>query len=229
MNSAMSNVNFRIYSKIERASHELLDAFSGIPVANIGDCMNRRACMNSRIRPMNNTMLIGSAFTIKCSPGDNLLFYKAIDMAQPGDVIVIDAQGETQNAITGELMLTWASRKGLAGVIIDGAVRDSAAIKAMGMAVYAAGITPNGPFKNGPGEINGTITCGGIVVKPGYIIVGDSDGVVAIDPLDAQSILKMANATMEKEAKIMDDIKKLSWDQQWVSDALKAKGCEFID
>lgn len=225
----MANVNFRIYTKINRPAPDLVKSFAGIPVANIGDCMNRRACIGaSRIKPMNGAPLLGTAFTVKCAPGDNLLFYRAIDMAQPGDVIVVDAQGELSNAITGELMLTWVEAKGLAGVVIDGAIRDAGAIKKMELPVYAAGVTPNGPFKNGPGEINGIITCGGVVVKPGDILVGDEDGIVVVDPDDAVELLEKAQATMVKEAKIMEDIKKLAWDQTWVAEALKEKGCEII-
>lgn len=225
----MSNVNFRVFSVINRPSAELVKSFAGIPVANIGDCMNRRACMNARIKAMNSVPLLGTAFTVKVAPGDNLLFYKAIDMAQPGDVIIVDAQGELNNAITGELMITWAQLKGVAGVVVDGAVRDAGAIKEMNISVYAAGVTPNGPFKNGPGEINVPITCGGIVVKPGDIVVGDEDGIVIIDPKEAPELLAKAHATVAKEAKIMEEIKKLAWDQTWVEEALKAKGCEIID
>lgn len=225
----MGNVNFRIYNKISRPTSDLIKAFAGIPVANIGDCMNRRACISAAcIKPMNRVPLLGSAFTVKCAPGDNLMLYKAIELAQAGDVIVVDAQGELANAIAGELMLTWGKLKGLAGVIIDGALRDAGAIREMSLSVYAAGITPNGPFKNGPGEINGIITCGGVVVKPGDILVGDEDGIVVIDPDDAPELLKKAQETMDKEAKIMENIKKLSWDQTWVTEVLNAKGCEFI-
>lgn len=225
----MSNINFRIYNKIDRPSPELVKSFANIPVANIGDCMNRRASLNARIKPFNSAPLLGTALTVKAAPGDNLLFYRAIDMAQPGDVIIVDAQGELSNALTGELMITWAKLKGVAGIIIDGAVRDSGAIKEMDIPVYAVGVTPNGPFKNGPGEINVPITCGGVVVKPGDIVVGDGDGVIVIDPIDAPEILEKAHATMAKEAKIMEDIQKLAWDQSWVAEALKAKGCEIID
>lgn len=116
---------------MQRAPAGLVAAFAGIPVANIGDNMNRRACMNARIRPMNSSLLLGTAITVKTNPGDNLMLYAAIELAQPGDVILIDAQGDLSNAITGELMVTWAQTKGLAGIIIDGAVRDAAAIKDM--------------------------------------------------------------------------------------------------
>lgn len=225
----MSNINFRVYIKNDRPSTELVKSFAKIPVANIGDCMNRRACMSSRIKAMNTTLLLGPALTVKCIPGDNLLLYKAIDMAKTGDVIVVDAQGELSNAITGELMLTWAKFKGITGIVVDGAVRDAGAIKKMDIAVYAAGVTPNGPFKNGPGEINVPITCGGIVVNPGDIVVGDEDGIVVINPKEAPELLEKVQATIAKETKIMEDIRNLVWDQTWVDDILRAKDCEFIE
>lgn len=224
----MANVNFRIYTKVDRPSSGLVRNFAGIPVANIDDCMSRRACMNARIKPINSFPLLGTAITVKAAPGDNIMFYKAIMMAQPGDVIVVDAQGELSNAITGELMVTWAQLKGISGIVIDGAVRDAGALRMMDISVYASGVTPNGPYKNGPGEINGPISCGGIVVKPGDIVVGDEDGIVVIDPKDAEEVLAKARATMVKEEKIMADIKNQAWDQTWVDDALRAKGCEYI-
>ena len=225
----MKNTGLRIHTKISRAPAQLVAAFAGIPVANIGDNMNRRACMHARIRPLNASPLLGTAITVKTNPGDNLMLYAAIELAQPGDVIVIDAQGEMSNAITGELMLTWAQTKGLAGILIDGAVRDAAAIKDMTMPVYATGVTPNGPYKNGPGEVNVPISCGGLAVKPGDIVVGDADGIVVIDPSDAEDILEKSRATVTKEAEIMAAIKRNAWDVSWVAKALKDKGCEFVD
>ena len=206
-----------------------MQAFTGIPAANIGDCMNRRACLHARIKPMNSLPLLGTAVTVKTAPGDNLLVYQAIEMASPGDIIMIDAQGEVSNAIIGELMIAWAKQRGIAGIVVDGAVRDAEAIKAMEISVYAAGVTPNGPFKNGPGEINGPITCGGIIVRAGDIIVGDADGIVVIEPKEAPELLKKVQATMDKEAKIMQDIQNMAWDLTWVKDTLIAKGCELIE
>ncbi|GHU19704.1 methyltransferase [Betaproteobacteria bacterium] len=224
----MKNTGFRISRNVTRPAATLVSAFKGIPVANIGDNMNRRACLNARIRPMNNMALLGTAITLKTSPGDNLMLYSAIELAQPGDVIVVDAHGDMSNAIIGELMLTWAQKKGLAGIVIDGAVRDAAAIKNLKISVYASGVTPNGPFKNGPGEINVPVCCGGIVVKPGDIVVGDADGIVVIDPEDAQDVLAKAEATVEKEAGIMTAIEKNAWDISWVGKMLKDKACEVF-
>ena len=225
----MANVGFRIITKINRPEASLVAAFAGIPVANIADNMNRMSCIDARIRPLNEAPLLGTAFTVRTRPGDNLLMHKAIDMAEPGDVIVVDAQGETANAITGELMISWLLHRGTAGLIVDGAVRDLSAIKAMDFPVYAAGISPKGPYKDGPGEINVPVNCGGVVVNPGDILVGDQDGVVVISPQDAAEILERAKETVAKEQDVMQAIQDGTWDRAWVDKILQAKGCEIID
>lgn len=226
----MANPGLRVKMSINRPDPALVKQFAGVPVANIGDNMNRIACMNSRVRPMNAAPLLGSAFTVKVRAGDNLLFHKAIDMAQPGDVIVIDAQNEQSYAIFGELMIMWLRRRGITGVVVDGCIRDYDYIQKLDdLSIYATGITPNGPLKEGGGEINFPVMCGGIVVNPGDIIVGDSDGIVAINPADAEDALKKALAQNAKEAQTMKDIENLAWDRAWVDATLKAKGCEFIE
>ncbi|AIF53485.1 RraA family protein [Pelosinus sp. UFO1] len=225
----MKNVGFRIYSKVVRPPRGLVEGFRGIPVANIADNMNRTSCMDARIRNMNGTPLLGTAFTVKSRPGDNLMLNKAIDMAASGDVIIVDTAGETGNAITGEMMITWAQQRGIAGFIIDGAVRDAGVIRKMTFPVYAAGVTPKGPYKDGPGEINVSISCGGVVINPGDIIVGDEDGVVVIDPKDAPEILIRSKATVLKEMGMMESIKSKTWDRTWVDKILHDKGCEYID
>jgi len=225
----MANVGFRIYSKIERPDRKLVEGFAGIPVANIGDNINRQFCLDAKIRPMNTVPLLGTAFTVRSRPGDNLLLHKAIDMADAGDIIVVDCQGDTVNSVIGELMISWAYGRGIAGFVIDGAIRDADAIRTMNIPVYAAGVTPKGPYKDGPGEINVTISCGGVSIKPGDILVGDGDGLVVIDPKEAPEILAKAKATVAKEAGIMEDIINKKWDRSWVDKALRDKGCEFID
>lgn len=225
----MKNTGFCIYTKINRPSQELVKSFAGIPVANIDDCMNRSACLDAKIRPMNQAPLLGTALTVKARPGDNLLTYKAIQLAQPGDVIVIATQGETSNAIIGELMITWAQERGVAGFVIDGAVRDADALRNMDIPVYAAGVTPNGPYKEGPGEINVPVSLHGAVVNPGDILAGDGDGVIAISPKEAADIVAKAKAVIEKEAGIMKAIKENAWDTSWVDKMLKDKGCTIIE
>ncbi len=226
----MSNVGFRIYKKIDRPDKQLVESFRGLPVAVIADEMNRLACMDARIKPLNKERLLGVAFTVRARTGDNLLFHRALDMAEPGDVIVVDGQGDLSNAMAGENMMMYAQRRGIAGVIVDGAMRDVEEIGEMHIPVFAAGIQPKGPFKNGPGEINVPICCGGIVVYPGEIIVGDDDGVVAILPRDAPAVLKRAQARHQKELLTRESILNGTYDRSaYTEEALRKMGCEIID
>lgn len=225
----MANIGLRIRTKIDRPARALVEGFAGIPVANIADNMNRMSCLDAKIRPMNGAPLLGTAFTVKSRPGDNLLLHKAIDLAAPGDVIVVDAQGDTVNSVMGELMVLWARRRGVAGFVVDGAIRDAGTLRSMDIPVYAAGITPKGPYKDGPGEINVPVSCGGVVVNPGDIIVGDEDGVVVIYPADAAELLEKARATVAKEAGMLKAVEDGTWDRAWVDKTLCEKGCEYID
>ena len=178
---------------------------------------------------MNAAPLCGPAFTISTRPGDNLLLHKALDMAQPGDILVVAAQGELSNSIMGELMALWAIKRGLGGFIFDGAIRDIGTLKKMEIPIYASGITPAGPYKDGPGEINFAVSCGGVVINPGDILVGDEDGVVVIKPEDAPELLKKAQAKNMAEQKIMQEIENMAWDRSWVDKALAERGCEYVD
>ena len=151
----------RIRRNFERPSKELVEAFRGIPVANIDDNCGRIAAVDSSIYPLNpKARLLGTAFTVNAPAGDNLLFHKALDMAQPGDVIVLANKGSMSRALCGEIMSNYAKSRGIAGIIIDGCVRDSYTLSQMDFPVYAKGITPNGPYKNGPGEMNFPVSFG---------------------------------------------------------------------
>jgi len=121
-------------------------------------------------------------------------------------------------------MALWAKQRGIGGFIIDGAIRDIGALKKMGLPIYAAGITPAGPYKDGPGEINVPVTCGGVVVHPGDILVGDEDGIVVINPRDAEKLLEKSRAKTRAEMQIMKDIANMSWDRTWVERALAERG-----
>jgi RraA family protein len=221
----MTNVGLRINESMVRPQASLIDAFKGLPVANIGDSMNRTFCMHPSIRPYNDNTLVGPAFTVKVRPGDNLLLHKALDLAAPGDVIVVDGQGDMANALIGELMVLWAMKRGLGGLVIDGAIRDVTRLKTVSIPVYAAGVTPAGPYKEGPGEINFPVVCGGVVVNPGDIIVGDADGVVVIRPDDARSVLEKASAKSRAEQQTLLDIENGIWARDWVDSTLAEKGC----
>lgn len=225
----MANAGFRISTNIERLDREIVDSFRGFPTPNIADNMNRFNGVSAEIKSFNEVPLLGTAFTVKARTGDNLLFHKALDLAQPGDIIVVDVQGDTTNAVTGEIMMRYAVKKGIAGFLIDGAIRDSGALKKMEFSVFARGTTPKGPYKDGPGEINVPVSCGGAVVNPGDIIVGDEDGVVIISQKDAIDVLEKTRITNEKEASIFKAIEAGTFDRSWVDQALTEKGCEIID
>lgn len=186
------NVGKRIFLGIQRPDPKLVEAFRGFPSSNIGDMMERLYCTNSAIKPLNKTPLLGVAFTVKCPAGDNMMFHRALDLALPGDVIVVDGQGCMERSLAGEIMMRYCISRNLAGVIVDGCMRDSEAIAEMEFPVYCKGITPQGPYKNGPGEINVPVCIGGQVVLPGDILVGDRDGVVIIHPEDAPEVLEAA-------------------------------------
>jgi len=173
--------------------------------------------------------MIGSALTVKTRTVDNLLVHKALDMAKSGDVIVIDAEGDNHSAIIGGIMVLMAEKKGLSGYLIDGCIRDFETIQEITLPVFAIGVSPRGPFKEGPGEINFSVSCGGVIINPGDIIIGDKDGVVVIPPSEAEVIYKKTKIVLEKEQIIIDNIKKGNLgDRSWVDAKLKEKGCQFI-
>lgn len=223
------NIGCKIVSSFTRPDPELVKQFAGMPVANIDDNMGRIAAVHQSIRPLNKTPLVGVAFTIRMPQGDNLMFHKAMDMAQPGDVIVMDSGGFDDRAIFGELMATYCKVRGLAGLVVDGAVRDYASLSEMDFPVYAKSVTPNGPYKNGPGEINVPVVVGGKLIRPGDILVGDQDGLIVIPPEIAREVLDKTHAVMDKEAKIMQDIlEKGIYPRPWVDEKLKEIGCDGL-
>jgi RraA family protein len=217
---------FRILPSADRADAALVRAVGEMVVAHLSDCMGRIHAATG-LRPMHHGgKLIGTAYTVKVPPGDNLMVHKAIDAAVPGDVIVVDAGGVLEQAIIGEIMSSWAAKRGLAGMVIDGAVRDSAALAQNAFPVYARGVTPRGPYKNGPGEINCPVSVGGMVVMPGDIVAGDEDGLVCVPRADAEEILALARAQRDREDAILADIAKGALDRAWVDETLRARGCK---
>jgi RraA family protein len=221
----MANIGFRILSVPKRPDRKLVAELAKMVTPHLSDSMERLYAGGAALRPMHDgTKLCGPAFTVRTSPGDNLLVHKAIDIAEPGDVIVVDAGGVNDNAIIGELMSARAAQRGVGGMVIWGAIRDSKELREGSFPVYASGVTHRGPYKNGPGEINVTVTIGGMTVNPGDIIVGDADGLVAVPQDQAEAVLASAKAILAKEEKSMKDIKAGTVDRGWVDKALKEKG-----
>ena len=193
------SVGLRIYTQIDRPAPELLEQFREIPVANLDDNMGRIYGLDAGLKPLNRIPLCGPAFTVKCPSGDNLMFHKALDLCRPGDVLVISGVGGGQRSFSGELMLSYAAAKKLGGFVIEGYVRDLDGYGRVDFPVYARGIQANGPYKNGPGEINVPVAAGGQVIMPGDILVGDSDGLIVVPARDAQEVLAAGKATLAAE------------------------------
>ena len=224
----MLNIGCRINTEFSRPDASVVELFRGLPVANIDDCMNRTAAVHQDIFPLNRKPLLGIAFTVKVPQGDNLMFHKAMDLARPGDVIVIDAGGDTSRAIFGGIMALYCQSRGITGLAVDGSIRDRYELESINIPVYARGVTPNGPYKNGPGEIGGVISFGGISVRPGDIVVGDGDGLIFIHPEDAAEVAADARSVADKEAAWIDGIKKSGvYSRPWVDAKLSSIGCEF--
>ena len=219
------SASLRILDIPSRPEPRLVAEFAKMVTPHLSDSMERLYAGGPQLRPMyKGATLAGPAFTVKTAPGDNLLVHKALDLARRGDVVVVDAGGFPDHAIIGELMAAHARQRGIAGLVIWGAIRDSAELGAGSYPVFACAVTHRGPYKNGPGEINVPIAMGGMPVTPGDIVVGDADGLVAI-PLDqAERILASAKAIVEKESAAMKQIQAGSVDRAWVDKALKEKG-----
>lgn len=215
----------KVFQPARRISKELIEALGRLPVANVSDVMARLDAAGPRLRPYHRAgNLAGPAFTVKTRPGDNLMIHKALDMAQAGDVIVVDAGGDLTNALIGEMMLMQAERRGLAGIALDGAIRDLAHVRAHDFPVYAAGVTHRGPYKNGPGAINVPVSLGGMVIEPGDAILGDEDGLVCVPFEDAESVLGDATQKAEAERRQVNAIMAGTNDRTWVDRALAECG-----
>lgn len=226
----MNNIGFRVFPKERKVSEDVIQEYKNFVTPHLSDNMNRLIAVDASIRPMHTSgKLVGSAFTVKTRPGDNLMVHKAIDMAGHGDVIVVDAGGDLTNSLIGEIMARIAKKNGVEGFIIDGAIRDSEAIRDMNYPVYAKGITHRGPYKDGPGEINVPIQVGGTIVNPGDLVLADSDGIVIIPSEYAEVLMEKVRTTMEAERIILKTIEEGTINRSWVDEFLTNKGCERHD
>ena len=219
-------IGFRILERKRKVALNIAKEFLTLPVANVSDSMWRLTAGGSRLRPMHKSgQMAGPALTVKSRPGDNLMLHKAIDMAEPGDIIVCDAGGDLTNSLMGELMLAHAMKRGVGGFVLDGAVRDVEAFLDVNLPVFAAGVSHRGPYKDGPGEINVSVAIDGMVIEPGDLVIGDWDGVLSIPLDDVESILKKTNEKQAAEAVDMAKIEAGEWDRSWVDKTLKDRGC----
>ena len=190
---------------IVRPDKRLIEKFYEIPVATISDAMDRFNTMDSGIKPLfGEVKICGPAVTVREMVGCNIMIHKAIEVAKEGDVIVVDGRGHKDTALGGWIICLNAKVRGVAGIVVDGAWRDTCDIRRAKYPVFARAVVPNGPHKGYPGDVNVQIQCGGVSVNPGDIIVGDDDGVVVVPQEKAKAVLERACEIMKKE----EDVKK---------------------
>jgi 4-hydroxy-4-methyl-2-oxoglutarate aldolase len=222
-------VALTVRRNIERPSKSVMKAFAGMPTGFVTDAYNGKGCLDYAIKPLLPTMSFsGSAITAFCGPMDNLAAMAILDFAQKGDVIVIATTGDDTAATIGDLWAFWAKKLGVAAIVCDGLVRDVNGLLKVDIPVYARGIKPNSAFKNGPGEINTTVTCGGVAISAGDIIVGDRDGVVAIPLAQAPGVVERLELVKKKEAEAEAKVNKGIKLKFWDPDALGSR-VQYLD
>jgi regulator of RNase E activity RraA len=210
----------------ERVSPEIVSKARTFAAAILADVAGRRGTLNGRIAAVDPSMkLAGPAFTVEVRPGDNLMIHAAIAIAKPGDILVIDGKGDQTCALMGEIMINQCKEIGIAGVIMDAAARDTLELRKLGLPVFSVGSNPNGPTKLVPGRINHPISCGGISVYPGDLIVGDADGIVVIEREKAASLLELAEKKVADETNRIAGIRRREQlTPAWLDGALRAAG-----
>ena len=220
---------FRIRSDVTRPDRATIEAFAAFETPDISDLMNRMYTMRGGIRPMTDLDLriLGPACTVKTSPGDNLTVHKSLDIAKPGDVVVVDAGGSTLHAVLGDTITMKARHRGIAGFVIDGMIRDLPGILAIGdIPVFAKGVTPIGPLHRGPGEVNYPIGAGGVVVNPGDIIVGDANGVVVVEREVAEDVINRLRRRATELADYLAAVAAGRFSNEWVDQTLRSNGID---
>lgn len=219
-------IGFHVHPHGERVAPDLVAAFRTLPVANVSDVMSRLPGGGPDLQARHaKGVLCGPAVTVKTRPGDNLMIHKAIDIAEPDDVVVVDAGGEKTTAVIGELMVAHAIRRKLGGFIIFGAIRDAEAIGRGEFPVFSTGVSHRGPYKDGPGEVNATISLAGMIVNPGDLVIGDGDGVVAVPRAQTKAVLDAAKKKAAAEEKQMAETVAGTLDRSWIDRVLREKGC----
>ena len=227
------SVGKRIYLKRNLPDPEVIEGFQSIPASNTADVMERSCAMNPRIRLVSRPkrqIMVGPAYTVKARAGDNLALHAALNFCQAGDVIVVSNEEDNTRALIGEVMMTFLKHtKKIAGIVLDGPIRDINEIGSWDFPVYCTGTTPGGPYKEGPGEINVPVSCGGVSVNPGDIVLADPDGVIVIPRKDARQVLENAKKFQAIDEGKLLAAKNGTASRGWVEKSLLEKGFEIID
>jgi regulator of RNase E activity RraA len=222
MQPSLSNIR----RDFERVAPGVVQQAAAFASSILADVAGRRGAMDARIAPLSHaTRIAGPAFTVEVRPGDNLMIHAAMAMARPGDILVIDGKADRTCALMGAIMMNTCKKLGFGGVILDASLRDTEELLELGFPVYAIGANPNGPTKGVAGRINWPISCGGVVVNPGDLIVADADGVVVVEREKAESLLGLAEKkVLDERGRIADILAGRNIQPRWLDGALRAAG-----
>lgn len=218
-----------VYDDVPAIDDTLLDRCRSLPTAAFSDAMQRfggavgLSPVTSDASARKPVHLVGRALTVQTRPGDNLVVHKAADLASPGEILVVDAGAQTDRAIVGGLLGSYAQNRGIAGIVLDGAVRDLSELGALDIPIFARGVSHLGPYKDGPGVIRGNIAIGGTAVCQGDLVVGDEDGVVIVPRHRVADVVAAAEAVVERERVTTLAINNDNWDRSWVDTALSVQ------
>jgi regulator of RNase E activity RraA len=217
-------IGFRVRTDVPRPPADLVERFREHASSNLADAMGRFHFMDFGIRPRSGLPLCGVAVTVDARPGDNLMVHKALEVAQPGDIVVVNTNGNTTSAVFGELMCRTAVGAKLGGIVVDGAIRDVEAIMALDFPAFSRAVCAGGCDKDGPGEVNSPIACGNTVVMPGDIVVGDDDGVVIVPREEADGVLRLVAALVDRERARIAEIERGVLFKDEIDETLRRKG-----
>jgi RraA family protein len=222
---------FRVRLDFLRSDPALMQAFAPFATPDISDLLNRLYAVDPAIHCLtgDHHRLCGPACTVKVFPGDNLMVHKSLDVARPGDVVVVDAGGSTLNAVLGDLVSMKARHRGIAGFVVDGMIRDLPGIRELGFPVFARGVTSIGPLHRGPGEINFPICCGGVVVNPGDLVIADTAGIVIVPREIIAELLQRLQSHHEKNAAYLASVRRGDFSNEWVDRLLHDLSCPLIE
>jgi 4-hydroxy-4-methyl-2-oxoglutarate aldolase len=232
-----TNVGFRVYTRVERPAADVLAAYADIETTNLADTMYGMGALDGGIRPLipQDGRVVGPALTVCISPGNGLVIRKAIEIAAPGDVLVVNGFGNLQRAVVGGNVLISMAAKGIVALVLDGAVRDVDEARRVGLAVYARGtVARAGTNPQGRGEVNVPVACGGVAVLPGDVVVADADGVVVVPRADAAAVAQRARGVQRQKGSAAD------FEERWaaaragrapesVDGVLREQGCAILD
>jgi regulator of RNase E activity RraA len=223
---------FRVRLRIDRPDAKTIAALGEFDTPGVSDLLNRLYTMDSEIHNLTDPGLriLGPAITVKTYPGDNLMVHKSLDVAQPGDIVVIDTRGVSQTAVMGDLVATKARHRQIGGFVVDGPIRDLPGILALGdLPVFARRVTPVGPLHRGPGEINHPICAGGVVVHPGDVVIGDLNGVVVVPRESLDDIVGRLQARAALEGDYTAAVARGEFSNAWVDALLEESGAVVED